>query len=72
MAVIIKGENKGIYLKGDVTIERVDFQFGDGVKSVSQIRMETTDREEDEDIAFFDGLAKRTATKRRSNGKKNR
>lgn len=72
MAVIIKGENKGIYLKGNVTIERVDFQFGDGVKSVSQIRMETTDNKEEEDIAFFSELAKHRATKIRNNGKKNR
>ena len=72
MAIIIEGENKGICLSGNVAIERVDFQFGEGVKSVYGIRMETTDIEEDEDIAFFDELAKRTATKRRSNGKKSR
>lgn len=72
MAVIIKGENKGICLSGNVAIERVEFQLGEGMKSVSKIRMETTDSEEDEDIAFFDELAKRTATKRRKNGKENR
>ena len=72
MAVIIKGENKGICLSSNVAIERVEFQLGEGVKSVSQIRMETTDNKEEEDIAFFSELAKRTATKRRSNGKKNR
>lgn len=52
MAIIIEGENKGICLSGNVAIERVDFQFGEGVKSVSQIRMETTDNEEEKDIAF--------------------
>ena len=72
MAIIIEGENKDICLSGNVTIERVEFQLCDGVKAVSEIRMETADSEEDEDIAFFDELAKRTATKRRSNGKKSR
>ena len=72
MAIIIEGENKGIFLSDNMAIERVDFQFGEGVKSVSGIRMEPTDNEEDEDISFFDELAKRTATKRRSNGKKSR
>ena len=72
MGIIIKGENKGIYLNGNVTINSVDFQLGEGVKSVSGILQETTDSEEDEDISFFDELAKRTSTKRRSNGKKSR
>lgn len=72
MAVIIKGENKGICLSGNVTIERVEFQLGEGVKSVYGIRMDTTDSEYDEDIAFFSELAKHRATKRRNNGKKNR
>ena len=72
MAIIIEGENKGIFLSGNMAIERVDFQFGEGVKSVSGIRMKPTDNEKEEDIAFFSELAKRTATKRRSNGKKSR
>ena len=72
MAIIIEGENKGICLSGNVAIGRVKFQLGEGVKSVYGIQMDTTDSEEDDDIAFFDELAKRTATKRRSNGKKNR
>lgn len=72
MGIIIKGENKGICLSGNVAIERVEFQLGEGVKSVSKIRMETTDSEEEEDIAFFSELAKHRATKRRNNGKKNR
>ena len=45
MAVIIEGENKGICLNGNVFIERVEFVPGDGVKSVSGIRMESPDAE---------------------------
>ena len=45
MAVIIEGENKGICLNGNVFIKHVEFEPGEGVKSVSGIRPESPDTE---------------------------
>ena len=56
MAVIIEGENKGICLKGNSFIGHVEFHPGEGVKSVSGIRLESPDAEVE--LGFVPGKKK--------------
>ena len=58
MAIIIKGDNRGIAVDGNLTIQHLDFQFGQGVKSVSGIRQEIPDAEVVEEIPVVDGRVK--------------
>lgn len=41
MAIIIHGDNKGIAVDGDLTIEHLDFEFGRGVRSASGMKERT-------------------------------
>lgn len=58
MAIIIKGDNRGIAVDGNLTIQHLDFQFGQGVKSVSGIQQEIPDAEVVEEIPVVDGRVK--------------
>lgn len=63
MAIIIKGDNRGIAVDGNLTIEHLDFQFGQGVRSASGVRQEVADAEiEDaeimEEVPVVDGREK--------------
>lgn len=46
MAVIIKGDNNGLAVDGDVKIDKLDFVFGEGVKSASGVSTVRADAEE--------------------------
>lgn len=48
MAIIINGDNRGIAVDGNLTIEHLDFQFGQGVRSASGVRQEVADAEIEE------------------------
>jgi len=58
MAIIIKGDNRGIAVDGNLTIEHLDFQFGQGVKSASGVRLEITDAEVVDEVPVVDGRVK--------------
>ncbi|GEM_PF-6191025 len=58
MAIIIKGENRGIVVDGDLTIEHLDFQFGQGVRSVSGVHREVVDAEVVEEVPVVDDRVK--------------
>jgi len=58
MAIIIKGDNKGIAVDGNLTIEHLDFQFGQGVRSASGVRREVVDTEVVDEIPVVDGRMK--------------
>lgn len=45
MAVNIQGNNYGIAVDGDLTIEKLEFEFGKGVKSASGINKDVEDAE---------------------------
>lgn len=54
MAIIIKGDNKGIAVDGNLTIEHLDFQFGQGVKSASGVHREVADAEVVENVPIVE------------------
>ena len=58
MAIVIKGDNRGIAVEGDLTIEHLDFQFGQGVRSASGIRRNIDEAEVVEEIPVVDGRSK--------------
>ena len=58
MAIIIKGDNKGIAVDGNLTIEHLDFQFGQGVRSASGVRRDVVDAEVVEENPIVDDRVK--------------
>lgn len=63
MAIIIKGDNRGIAVDGNLTIEHLNFQFGQGVRSASGVRQEVADAEIEEaevmkEVPVVDGRVK--------------
>ncbi len=58
MAIIIKGDNKGIAVDGNLTIENLDFQFGQGVRSASGVHRDVVDADVVEEIPVVDGRKK--------------
>lgn len=50
MAVNIQGNNYGIAVDGDLNIEKLEFEFGKGVKSVSGVHRDAEDAEIVEEI----------------------
>lgn len=58
MAIIIKGDNRGVAVDGNLTIEHLDFQFGQGVKSASGVRREVEDAEVVKEVPVVDGRVK--------------
>lgn len=57
MAITIQGDNKGIAVDGNLTIEKLDFVFGQGVRSTSGVKQEIPEAEvvEAEEIPVVDG-----------------
>lgn len=57
MAITIQGDNKGIAVDGNLTIEKLDFVFGQGVRSASGVRQDIPEAEvvEAEEISVVDG-----------------
>lgn len=57
MAITIQGDNKGIAVDGNLTIEKLDFVFGQGVRSASGVRQDIPEAEvaEAEEIPVVDG-----------------
>lgn len=57
MAITIQGDNKGIAVDGNLTIEKLDFVFGQGVRSASGVRQDIPEAEviETEEIPVVDG-----------------
>ena len=57
MAIIIQGDNKGIAVDGNLTIEKLDFAFGQGVRSASGVKQDIPEAEvvEAEEIPVVDG-----------------
>lgn len=45
MAITIQGDNKGIAVDGNLTIEKLDFVFGQGVRSASGVRQDIPEAE---------------------------
>lgn len=43
MSILIKGDNNGIAVDGNLTIEKLDFVFGKGVQGVSGVRRTQND-----------------------------
>lgn len=56
MAITIQGDNKGIAVDGNLTIEKLDFVFGQGVRSASGVRQDIPEAEvvEAEEIPVVD------------------
>ena len=56
MAITIQGDNKGIAVDGNLTIEKLDFVFGQGVRSASGVRQVIPEAEvvEEEEIPVVD------------------
>lgn len=52
MAIIIKGDNNGIAVDGNLSIGNIEFALGQGIKSVSEIR-----RTDVEDVEFTEAEA---------------
>lgn len=57
MAITIQGDNKGIAVDGNLTIEKLDFVFGQGVRSASGVRQDIPEAEvvEVEEVPVVDG-----------------
>lgn len=57
MAITIQGDNKGIAVDGNLTIEKLDFVFGQGVRSASGVRQDILEADvvEAEEIPVVDG-----------------
>lgn len=57
MAITIQGDNKGIAVDGNLTIEKLDFVFGQGVRSASGVRQDIHETEvvEVEEITVLEG-----------------
>lgn len=57
MAITIQGDNKGIAVDGNLTIEKLDFVFGQGVRSASGLKQDIPEAEvaEAEEIPVVDG-----------------
>lgn len=57
MAITIQGDNKGIAVDGNLTIEKLDFVFGQGVRSASGVKQDIPEAEvvEAEEIPVVDG-----------------
>ncbi|MBQ0057281.1 MAG: hypothetical protein KBT20_06455 [Bacteroidales bacterium] len=57
MAIIIKGDNNGIAVDGNLTIEKLDFVFGQGVRSASGVSRDIPEAEvvEAEEVPVVDG-----------------
>lgn len=57
MAITIQGDNKGIAVDGNLTIEKLDFVFGQGVCSASGVKQDIPEAEvvEAEEIPVVDG-----------------
>lgn len=45
MAITIQGDNKGIAVDGNLTIEKLDFVFGQGVRSASGVKQDIPEAE---------------------------
>lgn len=45
MAITIQGDNKGIAVDGNLTIDKLDFVFGQGVRSASGVRQDIPEAE---------------------------
>lgn len=57
MAITIQGDNKGIAVDGNLTIEKLDFVLGQGVRSASGVKQDIPEAEvvEAEEIPVVDG-----------------
>lgn len=58
MAITILGDNKGIAVDGNLTIEKLDFVFGQGVRSALGVKQDIPEAEvvEAEEIPVVDGV----------------